>query len=83
MKKEIKEFEKKIKEFEKKIKEANLISEKEFIRSEMKTYVYSLSDEEYQIYRKNALAEMNKEAQVIDKLLEAYELMKNNMLTYS
>ncbi len=72
-----------IKDFEKKIKEATTSLEKESIRTELKNYVYGLSDEDYQIYRKDALTEMKSDAEVIEKLLETYDLMKNNMLQYS
>jgi transcription elongation GreA/GreB family factor len=73
----------KVREFEKSIKNAQSDFEKETIRKELKAYVATFSDEEYGVYRKEALASIERTMAEMDKLLEAYELMKNNMLQYS
>lgn len=72
-----------IKEFEKSIKNAKSDNEKEKIRIDLKAYVATFSEDEYTVYRKEAIESIERTMGEMDKLLEAYELMKNNMLQYS
>lgn len=57
--------------------------EKDKLFSEIKRYVSNLPPESLKNYKEEAIESINKDFQEIEKLLETYELMKNNMLQYS
>lgn len=72
-----------IKEIKKKIRASNDQTEIEQLRSELKAHVATFTEEEFAIYRKESIASIERTMAEMDKLLEAYELMKNNILQYS
>ena len=72
-----------IKSYQKQISEATSQEEKLTIASRLHEYVRTLSVEEREEYKVSTLASIRSKTEVMDKLIAAYEAMKEDALHFS
>ncbi|MFN4145489.1 MAG: hypothetical protein ACK4GN_06675 [Runella sp.] len=72
-----------IKDFYNKIRSMEDSIQQEILINELKEYVSSLSTEEQELYRQNAIASIESKLEIMDKLVTAYEAMKNDYLQFA
>ena len=72
-----------IKSYQKQISEAKSQEEKLAIASRLHEYVRTLSEEEREEYRVSTLASIRSKTEVMDKLIAAYEAMKEDSLHFA
>jgi hypothetical protein len=69
-----------IKDFEQKISEASTIIQKEEIATHLHRYLATLPQVEQHQYAQNLKASIHRKMVAIDKLIESYEIMKEDLL---
>jgi hypothetical protein len=72
-----------IKSYQKRISEATSQEEKLTTASRLHEYVRTLSAEEREEYRVSTLASIRSKTEVMDKLIAAYEAMKEDALNFA
>jgi hypothetical protein len=72
-----------IKTYQKQISEATNQEEKLAIASRLHEYVRTLSEEEREEYRISTLSSIRSKTEVMDKLIAAYEAMKEDALNFA
>ena len=72
-----------IKSYQKQISEATSQEEKLVIASRLHEYVRTLSAEEREEHKMNTLASIRSKTEVMDKLIAAYEAMKEDALHFA
>ena len=72
-----------IKSYQKQISEVTSQEEKLAIASRLYEYVRTLSVEEREEYKMNTLASIRSKTEVMDKLIAAYEAMKEDSLNFA
>ncbi len=72
-----------IKSYQKQISEATSQEEKLAIASRLHEYVRTLNAEEREEYRVSTLASIRSKTEVMDKLIAAYEAMKEDALNFA
>ena len=72
-----------IKSYQKQIRKENNQEEKLAVASRLHEYVRTLSAEEREEYRVSTLASIHSKTEVMDKLIAAYEAMKEDALNFA
>jgi molecular chaperone GrpE (heat shock protein) len=72
-----------IKEYQNQISQANSQEEKMQIASQLHDYVRTLSETEREAYKTSVKSAINSKMEVMDKLLAAYEAMKEDALHFA
>ena len=66
--------------FQIKIRQASTLSEQQQIASELQDYVATLPEDEQKIYAQDLKTSIRRKMEVVDKLVESYELLKEDNL---